>query len=153
MPVPLFAWRPVRCAARNRYVLHVRLWWHAAPGLAIVCVALAVVQAGAIAMAMIASGHLVASISAAVRSGVDSGAALESWRCLAITVAAFVSAPVAAAVSRGVEEVASARYLAAYYNLVVDTGVRPHAVTHLEDPDGAQQLGSAVGASRDWLFL
>ncbi|MFD2082791.1 ATP-binding cassette, subfamily B [Actinopolymorpha cephalotaxi] len=153
MPVPFSAWRSVRCAARNRYLLHLRLWWHAAPGLAIVCVALAVVRAGAITVAMVASGHLVASIDEAVRAGVDSAAALGSWRWLMLTVAAFVAAPVAGAVSRGVEEVASARYLAAYYDLVVDTGVRPHSVTHLEDPAGAQQLGSAVEASRDWLFL
>ncbi|GAA2756308.1 ATP-binding cassette domain-containing protein [Actinopolymorpha rutila] len=134
-------------------MLHVRLWWHAAPGLAVACVVLAVVQAGAITVAMVASGHLIASTGAAMRAGVDSAAALQSWRWLAVTVAAFVTAPVAAAVSRGVEEVASARYLAAYYDLVVDTGVHPHAVTHLEDPANAQQLVSAVEASRDWLFL
>ena len=127
--------------------------WHAAPGLAAICVALAVVRAGAITLAMVASGQLVESVGAAVRAGVGSAAAGESWTWLVVTVAALVAAPVAGAASRGIEEITSARYLAAYYDLVVDTGVRPRSVAHLEDPAGAQQMASAVDASRDWLFL
>ncbi|MEQ7006814.1 ABC transporter ATP-binding protein [Actinopolymorpha sp. B17G11] len=127
--------------------------WHAAPGMAAACVALAVMQACAITVAMVASGQLVESVSAAVRAGMDSAAAGESWVWLVVTVVVWVAAPVAGAVSRGVEEVTSARYLAAYYDLVADTGVRPHSVAHLEDPTGAQQMESAVDASRDWLFL
>jgi ATP-binding cassette, subfamily B, bacterial len=137
----------------NRYLLHVRLVWHAAPGLAVVCVLLALVQAAAITVAMVASGQLVESVSAAVRAGAGSVAAHDSWTWLTVTVVALVVAPVASAVSHGVEEVTSARYLAAYYDLVADTGVRPHSVAHLEDPAGARQIGSAVDASRDWLFL
>lgn len=121
--------------------------------MAAACVALAVMQATAITVAMVASGQLVESVSAAVRAGVGSAAAGESWMWLVVTVVVWVAAPVAGALSRGVEEVTSARYLAAYYDLVADTGVRPHSVAHLEDPTGAQQMESAVDASRDWLFL
>jgi ATP-binding cassette, subfamily B, bacterial len=137
----------------NRYLLHARLLWRAAPGLAAVCVGLAVLRAGAITVAMVASGQLVESVSAAARAEAGSAAAGESWTWLVVTVAALVVAPVAGAVSRGVEEVTSARYLAAYYDLVADTGVRPHSVAHLEDSAGAQQMELAVDASRDWLFL
>jgi ATP-binding cassette, subfamily B, bacterial len=138
---------------RNRYLLHACLLWHAAPWLAAVCVVLLLVQAGAVTVAMIASGQLIEGVSAAVRAGVGSAAARDTWVWLAVTVVALVVAPVAGAVSRGFEEVTSARYLAAYYDLVADTGVRPHAVAHLEDPAGAQQMELAVDASRDWLFL
>lgn len=137
----------------QRLSLHIRLLWRAAPLLSIFCAVLSVVAAGAVTIAMIASGRLVASLPAAIHAGSGSAAAGTTWRWLVVTAVLLVAGPLANSVENGVEAVVSARYLAAYHDLALDTGVRPYGVTHLEDPRSAHRMSEATGAVRDWLFL
>lgn len=138
---------------RNRYVLHLRLMREAAPLLALICVVLAAIQAAAITLAMVASGRLIAAIPAAARAGGSGDTAGRVWQWLVVTIVALLAAPLAAAIAVGVQELTSARYLSAYYDLVVDTGVRPYSVAHLEDEDGARRVSAAVAAFGDWMFM
>ncbi len=137
----------------QRLPLHVRLLWRAAPVLSVFCLILSVISAGALTIAMIASGRLIGSLPASIRDGSGSAAAGTTWRWLAVTAGLLVAGPLAAAVARGVEELVSARYLGAYYDLALDTGVRPYGIAHLEERGTAHRMSETTGAVRDWLFL
>jgi len=137
----------------DRYVLHAKLLWRAAPFLAIACVLLSTISAAAITGAMVSSGRLVGSLPDAIAGGPGSPAAGATWQWLIATVVLLIISPLATAVSAGIEEVLGVRYLGAYYDLVLDTGVRPYGVAHLEDSAAVHRMSEAAGATRDWLFL
>ncbi|GAB3758019.1 hypothetical protein [Microlunatus parietis] len=129
---------------------HVRLLWHAAPGLSLVCFALSALQAVAAVAAMISSGRLIGALADVV-AGVGSPVAVWTW--LVATAAALVAGPLLAAVSGGVEEVTGARYLSAYQDLLLDTATRPYSLAGVRSPAGAEALDQAAGALQHWLFL
>lgn len=137
----------------RRLQLHLRLLWRAAPVLSLLCLVLSLISAAAITVAMIASGRLIGSLPAAIRDGSGSAAADTTWRWLAVTAGLLVAGPLAAAVASRVEELVSARYLGAYYDLALDTGLRPHGIAHLDDRETAHRMSETTGAVRDWLFL
>jgi len=59
----------------DRYVLHAKLLWRAAPFLAIACGLLSTISAAAITGAMVSSGRLVGSLPDAIAGGPGSPAA------------------------------------------------------------------------------
>jgi ABC-type multidrug transport system fused ATPase/permease subunit len=126
----------------SRYVLHGKLLWRAGPWLSICCVLLSISSAAAITGVMVCSGRLIGSI--------NTGA---TWRWFVTTAILLVIGPLGQAVISGIEEILESRYLATYYDLVLDTGVRPYGIGHLEDPRAAHRISEAVAATRDWLFL
>lgn len=133
----------------RRLVLHIRILLRAAPLLSLLSILLSAVSAGAITGAMIASGRLISSLPGAI----GQHDAEPTWRWLYATVTLLVVGPLAASVARGVEEVVSARYLAVYFDIAMDTGVRPYGIAHLEAPHNARRMSETVAAVRDWLFL
>ncbi|HVX43922.1 MAG TPA: ATP-binding cassette domain-containing protein [Mycobacteriales bacterium] len=144
MPVP---------ALFSRYLLHVQLLWRAAPRLSMLCALLEAVSAGAATVSLIASGHLIGSLPAAIRGGPGSAAAAHTWHWLIVTVLVLLVGPLASAIAGGAEEVVSSRYLGRYYDLALDTAIRPYGVAHLEDQATAHRMAEITGATRDWLFL
>jgi len=121
--------------------------WHVAPGLSVVAAALAILRSLSVIVAMISSGRLVGALSA---TRVDPARA---WCWLAACSISFVSGAVFGAISRGVEELISARYLSGYQDLLLDTAVTPNTVERLQSDVGATALDQAANALRHWLFL
>jgi ATP-binding cassette subfamily B protein len=135
--------------ARHPLLLHVRLLWHAAPGLSLCCLILTVLQSLSIVTAMVCSGRLLGALAEAI-AGSDPSPV---WRWLIATAAAFVAGPLFASVSNGLEELVSARYLSAYQDQLLDTAAAPYTVARLRSEAGSQALDNAAGALQDWLFL
>lgn len=138
---------------RRRHLLHLRLIWQIAPGLALICLGLTVLSAGAATAALVTTGQLVGALPAAIEGGAGSPEASTAWWWFVGSAVAFVAGPVASGVSATVAEAISARYLIAMSDLVMEAGTYPHGVAHLEDPELSGRLRSLAGDTRDWLFL
>lgn len=130
--------------------LHARLLWQVAPGLSIVGLLLAVLRSSAVVAAMISSGRLIGALSDV---STDERAVARAWWWLAACAGCFIVGALLAAVSRGVEELISARYLGGYQDLLLDTAVSPTTVEGLQSDAGAMALDQAAGALQHWLFL
>lgn len=136
--------------ARPRLLLHVRLLWQVASGLSVACLVLAVLQSASVVVAMISSGRLIGSLAEVVAGAGDAG---EVWWWLIATASAFVAGPLFSSVSRGLEELITARYLGGYQDLLLDTAVGPYVVDQLQSGAGAEALDQAADALQHWLFL
>jgi ATP-binding cassette, subfamily B, bacterial len=99
---------------------------------------------------MVSSGRLVGALSVAA---VDGRASTKAWWWLAASAASFVAGALLEAVSRGVEELISARYLGGYQDLLLDTAVSARTVDRLQSDAGAAALDQAASALQHWLFL
>ncbi|WP_460810571.1 ATP-binding cassette domain-containing protein [Microlunatus endophyticus] len=133
--------------ARSRLLLHVRMLTHVAPGLSAIAGTLAILRSAAVIVAMISSGRLVGALS------VTRVEPARAWQWLAVCSISFVLGAVFSAISRGVEELISARYLSGYQDLLLDTAVTPNTVERLQSDAGATALDQAAGALQHWLFL
>lgn len=136
--------------SRSPLLLHVRLLRHVGPGLSVIGLVLALLRSLAIVAAMIASGQLVGALSDTAVGG-DTGKG--AWWWLAASAGSFVAGAILSSVSRGVEELISARYLSGYQDLLLDTAVSPHSVDRLQSDAGSTALDQAAGALQHWLFL
>jgi ATP-binding cassette, subfamily B, bacterial len=137
----------------RRYVLHVRLLWRSAPGLSVLCLGLTLLPAGARTAALVTTGQLVASLSAAVTAGPGSPSAGAVWRWLVATAVLFVAAPVASSCLSLAARAVSARYLVTVCDMTMEVGTHPPGLAHLEDPRTAGRLEAVARAPRDWLFM
>jgi ATP-binding cassette subfamily B protein len=130
-------------------LLHLRLLWQAAPALSLGCLGLSILHASAAVTAMISSGRLLGALAGAQGGGDPAPV----WTWLIVTAIALVAGPLLSSVSGGVEELAGARYLSAYQDLLLDTATRPYSVTGVRSPAGAEALSNAASALQHWLFL
>ena len=144
---------PSTVSTTSRYLLHARLLWRAAPGPALLCLALTVAGAAANTAALVSIGRLVGSLPAALDAGPGTDAAASTWRWLVLTALVFLTSPVLSAVANAVAQVVSARYLRDAFDLLMEAGTHPHGVGHLEDPALAGRLDALVLAFRDWTFV
>lgn len=137
-----------------RYALHARLLWRASPVGASACLGLTFLQAGASTAALVTTGHLVGELSVAVRRPTESAAVGGGvwWRLLA-TAVAFIAGPVAGTIATTVGRAVASRYLTLTHDLLMDAGLRPYGIAHLEEANTKKRL-DAIGEGLDnWLFV
>nr|WP_238342489.1 ABC transporter ATP-binding protein [Actinopolymorpha rutila] len=127
--------------------------WRAAPVHSVLSLFLVVAGAASSTFAIIATGHLVGALPAAVKAGVGSQAADRAWWWLAMAAAAYVLGPLVKAAQNAVAQVVSARYLRLVFGMVADVGTAPHGIAHLENPEVAGRLDAIKRAMRDWTFV
>lgn len=137
----------------QRYVLHARLLWRSAAGLSVLCLALTVIQAAATTAALITTGRLIGSLTAAVHAGPGSAAATRTWWWLVATAVVFVAGPVASALAGMFGRSVAARYLVTVFDMTAEAGLHPYGLSPLEDPAIAARFDGLVEATNNWLFV
>ena len=137
----------------RRYVLHGRMLWRSGPGLSLLCLGLTVTQAAATTAALVSTGRLIGSLSAAVHAGPGSAAAGRVWTWLVVTVVVFVCGPVAASLAAMVGRSLAARYLVNALDMTMEAGSYPYGVAHLEDPRSAGRFDAIADMVGEWFFV
>ncbi len=136
----------------SRYAAHTRLIALACPGWGLVALLCTVFDAAAIVVSMVATGHLVGALPAALRDGVGSASADRVWLWFAVFAALNVGAQLVGGLAAVARAHVSARYVERVYDLLAEAGVAPRGIEHLDSPGMSGRLLALIKETRGWLF-
>ena len=156
MPVSSTRWgRWTRSALDTieRYRLHLRLLFATAPGWCVLTLGLVCVGAATTIAMTIAVGRVVGAVPAAVRDGLDSAATSSLWRWFGVFTLAQVLSQVAGPLQGYVANLIAARHTARTLDLIAETGMAPHGISHLDQPEQATRLRTLLTETRGWQFV
>ncbi len=137
----------------TRYLQHGRVLWRATRLWSGLTFGLAVLDAAARTVLMIAVGQFVGSVPAAVQAGLGTAATDQAWRWFTAVAVLLIMGSMVQSLLSVTSERCSAAYLAYVLDLVAEVGVQPRGIAQLDTPEFSGRLRAVLDGTRDWSFV
>lgn len=126
--------------------------WRAHPAATVGALLLPVALAALPLVQTVVNGLLIGAIPRAVDSGPASPAAARAWHLLAVVAAVLVLTTVIGQVNESITGYLGPRFALEVRRAVTDAVSTPAGISHLEDPELADEIGLVLAREREWVW-